>query len=591
MGGIDGYDWSPFGGNPAPGDPEAVRGMATRLGDLADSVAMQNRLLQAVASDSESIWVGPAASAFRPHVAKLPGQLDKLTGSYRDAADALDGYWPRLQSAQQLAVEALLKYHAAEAQLSAARAASAQADSDAGAAASAYNHAANQAATAPPDPSGATAVNLSVLQSAYQAATARQSAAAAQVASAAAAVAAARALAAQARTQARTAASTAAGGLHAASNAGIHNPHHSWLSGIVDGVEGVFTGATHWVEHHASEIEFAASLALGPVGLMLTSEGRHLAEEALKDSAPFLQAASAGLGILSAGLAVAGLVLAPVGVGEVIDAVNEGLMVVKAADDGLLLADGAKGAESALIEDGAAIATGGLGRLFGDTGDALAASGEVEKAQAEAGAAASEVSQSEQALADTRAAVEAPVADAAARGDLYSAMAGDLRQSNPFIANQLDLRAGEEADRIGAAQARVGGAEHDLAGAQAELGRSKEAVSEAESTFRYHEQYNPIGSQSSLTKSFIGSNNLSKLKLWQLDRPGYVRAFLDREGLSGSFGSDFVKYYKSNLFGAPNGLSLAGHVLHAGQQTINVYWGYKGVSEVPGDIHAVVHAF
>src|SRR5579875_1714674 len=108
MGGVDGYDWSILGGNPTPGDPDAIRSIARTLRDLGDGVANQNRLLRSIGGDSESIWTGPAADAFRPHVAKLPGQLDKLTVSYHDAADALDGYWPRLESAQQMAVQALL---------------------------------------------------------------------------------------------------------------------------------------------------------------------------------------------------------------------------------------------------------------------------------------------------------------------------------------------------------------------------------------------------------------------------------------------------------------------------------------------------
>lgn len=85
MGGIHGYDWSVFGGNPAPSDPDAVRAMGVRLRDQADSVEGHNRLLRSVGFDSESVWESPAARAFRPHLEKLPGQLDKLTVSYRDA--------------------------------------------------------------------------------------------------------------------------------------------------------------------------------------------------------------------------------------------------------------------------------------------------------------------------------------------------------------------------------------------------------------------------------------------------------------------------------------------------------------------------
>ena len=325
MGGIDGYDWSPFGGNPAPGDADVVRGIAARLSDLAGTVEMQNRLLQSVSADSESIWEGPAARAFRPHVDKLPGQLTKLSTSYGDAAEALDGYWPRLQAAQQLAVEALGRYRVAQAALDDARSSAARADGLASAAADAYNHAVVQASAGPPDPTGATTVQLSGLQRSYQAASAQAAAAHAAVASADAAVSAARSLAGQARAEARAAASTVAARLHAAGAAGIHNPHHSWFASIVDDVEGVVGGAVHFVEHHWEDFV----PVFGPVFMV--------GEWAVKEDPGLFKAASAILGTVT--LVAGVLSMVPI-VGEIampVAVVSAGLQT---ADDVLLAAAG-----------------------------------------------------------------------------------------------------------------------------------------------------------------------------------------------------------------------------------------------------------
>lgn len=600
MGGIDGYDWSVFGGNPAPGDPDAVRAIAARLRDLADGVGVQSRLLQSVGSDSESIWVGPAASAFRPHLDKLPDQLGKLTTSYGQAADALDAYWPALADAQQMAVEAWHKARAAQYRIDAAQAQVHQAGQDTSSAADAYNGAVTASAGAPPDPTGATATKLATLQATYQQAASRLSAANSQLTAADASMQAAHALAAHARARATTAAGRSASALRSAGNAGIHNPHQSWFSSVVDGVEGVIGGAVNWVEHHAGTIEFVASLALGPVGLMLTPEGRHLAgealhgvEEGLKEAAPALEVVSAGLGIASAVLAVAGLVLAPVGLGEVIDVVNEGVTLAKTADDGLLLAAGERSAEASLAEDGVALATGGLGRLFGDAGDAASASGEVEKVQAEAEQALSGARQAERALSSTRAAAEETIAEASAHQDLYAAMAADARaEGNPYIANQLEGRAAAEADSIGAAGAPVALAERNLETANSTLEEAQSQVTDREAAFSYHEKYDPLSSPSSARDSFVGRNNLAKFREWKANQGAYQRAFYQREGIPAdeSFGNRFVQYYKGNLFNAPTRLNLAGSVLHGGQQVINLYWGYKGVGELPGNVSTVIGA-
>ncbi|HWG73118.1 MAG TPA: hypothetical protein VG184_03575 [Acidimicrobiales bacterium] len=267
--GIDGYDWGVFGANPVPGDPDAVRAIAVNLRDLADEVAQQNALVRAVGSDSESIWVGPAAQRFRPHVAKLPGELSKLTTSYHDAADALDGYWPRLGDAQALAVQALARAMSAQGAIAVAQGQVAAASAGAESAAGSYNSAAMTAATTPaPTPAAAAAAQaqLQGLQAGYQGAQAQVSAAQANLAAANEDMAAAHHMKDTAVANAHTASAAVAAALHAASAAGIQNPHHSWLSGVFDDIGNVASGAWNWTEHHVAGWAGDAGRDLGAAG-------------------------------------------------------------------------------------------------------------------------------------------------------------------------------------------------------------------------------------------------------------------------------------------------------------------------------------
>ena len=102
-------DWSPFGGNPVPGDPGQVKVLAHAFHSFADDVDGQNSLLKALKADTTGVWEGPAADAFRPHLDDLPPKLDKLVRSYRETGDALTTYAPKLQTAQDDALAALKK--------------------------------------------------------------------------------------------------------------------------------------------------------------------------------------------------------------------------------------------------------------------------------------------------------------------------------------------------------------------------------------------------------------------------------------------------------------------------------------------------
>ena len=52
-------------------------------------------------------WVGQTADTFKGQFGPLPGRLQKLYTSYSEASDALNAYWPQLQTAQTKADSAL----------------------------------------------------------------------------------------------------------------------------------------------------------------------------------------------------------------------------------------------------------------------------------------------------------------------------------------------------------------------------------------------------------------------------------------------------------------------------------------------------
>ena len=303
-----GLDWSLVGGDPAPGDPAGVRHIATQLRDLADEVAVQNRVLRSVGSDSESVWVGPAANAFAPHLQKLPGQLEMLVRSYGDAADALDGYWPALRDAKELAQVALARAQVADADIAVARTQVAAAEQAvAGAAAAlAAAEAAAAAAAAAGNPGGGAGVGAAI--TAYQAARAQLARALAQLAAAHARFDAALALAGQARTDAKVAARRVAAGLEQASAQGIQNPHRSWWSTVADDLGHVAGDTASWVEHTAVDTASWAEhhwseLALAVPGLDVVALANwawhQIPVKYLKDASFFLGIVATVAGLLS----------------------------------------------------------------------------------------------------------------------------------------------------------------------------------------------------------------------------------------------------------------------------------------------------
>jgi hypothetical protein len=255
-------DWSPFGGDPVPGDPDQVRVLAGGFHSFADDVDTQNALLKALRSDSTGVWEGPAADAFRPHLEDLPPKLDKLVSSYREAGDALSVYAPRLASAQAEAVAALQKATEALTRLGRAQAEKSAQD--------AANRTA--AAAAPPGHPAAT-----VAQPDYGAA----------VSQAQADLNAAHRAKDGAVDDARAAARHCIDALKQATNDGIKNKHHHWWDTVVDVVThptkllkvisqvantlsaicGILALVTCWIPG-VGEAFAAAALVTGAIGLV-----------------------------------------------------------------------------------------------------------------------------------------------------------------------------------------------------------------------------------------------------------------------------------------------------------------------------------
>ncbi len=117
-------DWSPFGGDPAPGDPQAAALLATIFGEVATAGSHALSALHGMARHADgSIWRGPAADAFGVHLAQTPGQLQQMVTSYESARQAMGAFGTALSGLQELAAALLPQLQAVRAQVTAAQAA------------------------------------------------------------------------------------------------------------------------------------------------------------------------------------------------------------------------------------------------------------------------------------------------------------------------------------------------------------------------------------------------------------------------------------------------------------------------------------
>lgn len=387
MVGLEGLDWSPLElpSCPVPGDSYGVRQLAQQFESLADDADVQNQHLRSIGGSTSEFWQGPAASEVQKSLGKLPGELDKLVNSYRDAAKALYGYAPRLQQAQDDAFGALQQARVARADLGSAQAQAASASQAVSSTAAGYNQAVAAqnppplppGAPLPPPPSPAEVAQAQAAtnqaQAAYNQAQAQQAQAQQAVSAAQNQLDMAKQKAAAAHVEGSRAADGLAAALHEASKAGIPNAHHSFIGGIVHEGESIVSGGVHLVEHAAKD-EVQAAEAVG-AGIAHGAEAvAHAAGHVLKKLEPVLEVAS---GVLAAVTVVMGAIEPfvqeiPI-VDGVFDAANETLNLAETGVDAALVYDGAPGAKQDLAMDAANVATLGEGaegqkaaKVFGD---------------------------------------------------------------------------------------------------------------------------------------------------------------------------------------------------------------------------------
>jgi uncharacterized protein YukE len=97
--------WEALGGaDPVPGDPFALRNLASRFGEVADDTGRISRRLDSVADQAgPQLWRGCAADLFRDQLAEVLPDLAKLARSHDLARQALLTYATVMETAQETA--------------------------------------------------------------------------------------------------------------------------------------------------------------------------------------------------------------------------------------------------------------------------------------------------------------------------------------------------------------------------------------------------------------------------------------------------------------------------------------------------------
>ncbi|MDT0318479.1 RHS repeat-associated core domain-containing protein [Streptomyces millisiae] len=249
--------------DPTPGDPDEVRTLADELQTFADDVGEALGRIRGMAEDRAVLeWAGLSAEAFRSEFDGVPGNLQKLQTSYDMAAQALQTYWPKLETAQGMADRALDRAISAQADLSTAQAALADAQdwvSRAGDEAERLEEQSDRENVEPPSEAEVRAATRDAT-AANEAASSAQS----RVDSAEEALSAARQLALDAKEMREEAARTCASEIDAASDAGIQN--RRW-----------WEDAIHWVSENWDTIVEICKVVVAVLGIVVMIIGGPLA--------------------------------------------------------------------------------------------------------------------------------------------------------------------------------------------------------------------------------------------------------------------------------------------------------------------------
>ncbi|MFD5317075.1 RHS repeat-associated core domain-containing protein [Streptomyces sp. NPDC127098] len=249
--------------DPTPGNPDEVRELADDLQTFADDVGEALGRIRGMAEDRAVLdWAGLSAEAFRSEFDGVPPNLQKLQTSYDMAAQALQTYWPKLETAQGMADRALDRAIAAQADLSTAQAALTDAQdwvSRAGDEAERLEREGERENVEPPSEAEVRAATRDAT-AANEAATSAQS----RVDSAEEALSAARQLAQDAKEMREEAARTCASEIDAASDAGIQN--RRW-----------WEDAIHWVSENWDTIVEICKVVVAVLGIVVMIIGGPLA--------------------------------------------------------------------------------------------------------------------------------------------------------------------------------------------------------------------------------------------------------------------------------------------------------------------------
>ena len=101
-------------GAPVPGDPSTISDVARKWSSVADDADTARTQISSLLGDQAVMqWLGKAGDAFRSHSSKLPGQLQKCSDSYHQAASALTTWSTQLEAHQGVADHALVLGRAA----------------------------------------------------------------------------------------------------------------------------------------------------------------------------------------------------------------------------------------------------------------------------------------------------------------------------------------------------------------------------------------------------------------------------------------------------------------------------------------------
>ncbi|GAA3847994.1 RHS repeat-associated core domain-containing protein [Streptomyces sedi] len=258
-------DWSPvdMDRDPTPGDPDEVRELAEELQEFADDVGEALGKIRGLASERAVLdWAGLSADAFRREFEGVPDNLTKLEDSYSLCAQALNAYWPKLQTAQGMADRALDRAISAQLDLASAQSALGDATdwvSRAGEEAERLQREGERESVEPPDENDVRAAARD-----QQAADAAATAAQGRVNDAEERLSAARQLAQDAREMREEAARVCAQEVEEASDAGIQN--RRWWEKAID-----------WVTDNWDTLVEACKLVVAVLGIVVLIIGGPLA--------------------------------------------------------------------------------------------------------------------------------------------------------------------------------------------------------------------------------------------------------------------------------------------------------------------------